>query len=88
MGSVDYRTFLKGKVKSNGIVNSKRAVKAAELSNTMSLAEALTMARGLVIDVEGDHFASDLKSFPFERSSLFSMEGSYLPMPGMFQVIK
>jgi len=52
MGTVDVKDFLKGKVKSGGIVNPERAVAAAKLSRTESLDQAIDDARTQVIDVE------------------------------------
>jgi cell wall-associated protease len=50
-GTVDVKSWLKGKVRTSGIVNRDRAVKAAELSLTLSLDQAISKARTLVADV-------------------------------------
>jgi cell wall-associated protease len=51
MESVDFRTYLRGKVKSKGLVNVSRAVMAAELSNSMTITKALSRARSTVRDI-------------------------------------
>lgn len=51
LGTVDLKQWLKGKVKTAGIVNKTRALKAAELAKTMSVDVAITKARRLVADV-------------------------------------
>lgn len=50
--TVDIKTFLKGKVKSSGIVNPKRSAFAAQLSLNSSLIEAIVRSRYEVEDVE------------------------------------
>jgi subtilisin family serine protease len=50
MGTVDAKDFLKGKVTTSGIVNKARAIKAAELSNTMSVEAAIQQSRRAVAD--------------------------------------
>ncbi|MBY0412674.1 MAG: S8 family serine peptidase [Bdellovibrionales bacterium] len=49
--TVDVKAWLKGKVATSGIVNKARAVKAAELSKTMTLDLAIAKARTAVLDV-------------------------------------
>jgi len=51
MKTVDLKKFLNGKVVSNGIVNTDRAVRAASLTNKMSLSEAISESRKLVADI-------------------------------------
>ncbi len=51
METVDKKDFLKGKVTTGGIVNKARALRAADLSRTMSLSEAILAARRDVRDV-------------------------------------
>lgn len=51
LGTVDVKKELQGKVKSSGILNSKRAIFAAELSREMSLAEAIEKSNKEVADV-------------------------------------
>lgn len=50
MGTVDMKGFLKEKVSTGGIVNSERAVIAAQMSTSMSVAEAISNAKTLVKD--------------------------------------
>jgi cell wall-associated protease len=45
MQTVDKKAFLLGKVKANGMVNETRAVLAAQLSNTMTVDDAIGQAR-------------------------------------------
>lgn len=51
LSTVDYKEFLKGKVKTGGLVNPARAARAAELSKKVSLALALEQARVEVQDI-------------------------------------
>jgi len=51
LGTVDVKFWLKGRVATSGIVNKARSLKAAELSLTLSLDEAITKAKSLVNDV-------------------------------------
>ncbi len=50
METVDIKDFLKGKVTTSGIVNKARAIRAAELSRTMSLEAAIKQSRRAVAD--------------------------------------
>jgi cell wall-associated protease len=50
MGTVDKKAYLANKVATGGIVNTERAVVAAEMTNTMSVSEAITRAKSLVSD--------------------------------------
>lgn len=52
MATSDKKDFLVGKVASQGIANTDRAVRAARLSATMSLEQAITRSRGEVRDQE------------------------------------
>lgn len=51
METVDVKSFLQGKVKSSGIVNRDRAVKAALLSRDHNLSDAINLSRASVADV-------------------------------------
>ena len=51
MGTVDKKAFLTAKVTAGGIVNTDRAVVAAEMSNTMTIDEAVARAKTQVKDV-------------------------------------
>lgn len=50
MGTVDKKGFLSDKVAASGIVNSERAVVAAQMSLTMNVSEAISRARSFVKD--------------------------------------
>lgn len=78
MESVDFRTFLRDKVKAKGLVNSGRAVLAAELSTSMSISDALRRARSRVQDVEEE----------VSKSMVFRdlPQGAILPLPGLFKL--
>jgi cell wall-associated protease len=52
MGTVDAKGFLKDKVSTGGIVNSERAVVAAQISNTLPVGMAITQAKFQVKDAE------------------------------------
>ncbi|MBY0517272.1 MAG: S8 family serine peptidase [Bacteriovoracaceae bacterium] len=52
IGTADLKDFLKGKVVANGIVNTNRAVLAADLSRSVGISEAITRSRSSVRDVE------------------------------------
>ncbi|MEY4066619.1 MAG: hypothetical protein RIR26_2827 [Pseudomonadota bacterium] len=52
MGTVDKRDWLAEKVKSSGVVNRDRAIRAAELSRQMSVAQAMLIAGKEVADLE------------------------------------
>ncbi len=52
IGTVDYKDFLKEKVLARGIVNTGRAVMAAELAKTVGVVEAISRSRSSVRDVE------------------------------------
>ena len=43
--TVDVKAWLVGKVTTSGLVNSKRAIRAAELSKTMDLTKAIMLSR-------------------------------------------
>ena len=51
MGTVDVKAWLKGKVRTSGIVNAARAVEAAKLTKSMSLEAAVAQARTHVGDL-------------------------------------
>jgi subtilisin family serine protease len=50
MGTVDKKGFLTEKVATSGIVNTERAVVAAQMSNTLSVTEAIARAKSMVKD--------------------------------------
>lgn len=51
MGTVDKKAFLTDKVTAGGIVNTERAVVAAQMTNTMTVEEAVSRAKAQVKDV-------------------------------------
>lgn len=51
LGTVDVKSWLKGKVKTSGIVNKARALKAAELAKSQTVDLAISNARAAVSDV-------------------------------------
>jgi subtilisin family serine protease len=51
LGTVDVKVWLKGKVKTSGIVNRARALKAAEFAKTQALDLAISKARVTIMDV-------------------------------------
>ncbi|MFA6238453.1 MAG: S8 family serine peptidase [Bacteriovorax sp.] len=51
LGTVDVKSWLKGKVKTSGIVNKARALKAAELAKSQTVDLAISNARTAVSDV-------------------------------------
>jgi cell wall-associated protease len=52
MGTVDRKDFLRGKVAASGIINPNRALRAAELSNLMTITAAIATARTVVRDMD------------------------------------
>lgn len=75
METVDVKDFLNGKVKTSGIVNAERAVRAAQLSTNMSLADAIKKARTEITDSQ--------KAFDIEEpeEGVQSMPVTVLPLP-------
>ena len=66
MNTVDEKGFLKGKVKSNGIVNAQRAVVAAE--HTLSgrtIDSAIKLAKVEIADIESDILGTEKTILPF-----------------------
>lgn len=51
MGTVDRKAFLSDKVKAGGIVNDERALSAARMSTSVSIAEAISRAKTQVRDM-------------------------------------
>ena len=73
METVDKRDFLKDKVLSSGVVNGMRALRAAELSLTRNVDEAINMAR---VEVEDNSFNKLYSEFSFTP---------VLPLPSPFK---
>ena len=59
MGTVDPKDFLKGKVLSEGIVNSDRALRAATLSLTVSVEDAILRSKDEVKDISRRNVIED-----------------------------
>ena len=60
--TVDVKPWLQGKVRTGGIVNSQRAMKAAEMSLTMELDQAIAASKSMIaesLEFDGLGFASD-----------------------------
>lgn len=51
LGTVDVKSWLRGKVKTSGIVNKARALKAAEFAKTQTVDLAISKARATIADV-------------------------------------
>lgn len=62
MGTVDAKGFLKDKVSTGGIVNSERAVVAAQISNTLPVGMAIVKAKFQVKDAESFAGRSDVNA--------------------------
>lgn len=75
--TVDKRDFLKGKVTAEGIVNSERAIRAAELSLDHSLEMSVEISHLEIID-SGDNKAFGPKSV--------AHKGFVLPLPSNFVI--
>lgn len=73
MGTVDAKGFLKEKVATGGIVNSERAVVAAEMSKTLPVSMAIVRAKFAVRDAET------------ERSDVNAKGVIAVPLSPMFQ---
>lgn len=54
LGTVDLKTWLRGKVKTGGIVNKLRALKAAELAKSQNVDLAISNARSAILDMPVD----------------------------------
>lgn len=77
MGTVDVKDFLAQKVKTSGIVNRQRAVRAGELSKSLSLSEAIAAAKETIADLSSNSATIKTRA---------SESGIVLPLPSMFKV--
>lgn len=78
LGSVDYREDLKTLVKTGGIVNMERALRAAELSLTNSIEESLKLSREEIQDQERNEV---------NKGRLNNREAiGVLPLPSLFKL--
>jgi cell wall-associated protease len=73
MGTVDKKGFLLDKVSTGGIVNSERAVVAAQMTNSLKVGEAIARAKSLV------------KDLPSTKSNVEFGNVVPMPMPSMFR---
>ena len=74
--TVDVKPWLQGKVRTSGIVNSQRAIKAAELSVTMSVDQAIADSKAMISEaVEFDGMSFDADA---EKNLLVA------PLPSLF----
>lgn len=74
MGTVDKKVFLADKVMAGGIVNLDRAVVAANMTNTMSVSEAITRSKSQIKD------APSAATFRADKNAVIPMD-----MPLMFK---
>ncbi|WP_412470618.1 S8 family serine peptidase [Halobacteriovorax sp. RT-2-4] len=79
--TVDVKGFLAGKVKTSGVVNSERAHRAAVLSLTVSVDNAIASAKNEVLDMESPRLEKGVKKPIY-------IEGSILPLPSNFVMSK
>jgi subtilisin family serine protease len=73
LGTVDKKGFLTEKVTTGGIVNSERAVVAAQMTNSTSVANAISRSKSMVKDV------------PSTKSNVDFGSVVPMPMPSMFR---
>ncbi len=83
MGTVDVKPWLKGKVKSGGIVNPERAIRAGLLSQTMSVKLAIQNARKDILDMPAEGFKKTNFARDLELEKLF-----VTPMPNPFKIVE
>ncbi len=74
--TVDKKDFLKIRVRSGGMVNAARAIRAARLSKTTGLSEAIVLS----------HFAVTDAVYPKSRSLVDLGAVAPLEMPGLFEL--
>ncbi len=73
IGTVDFKDFLKGKILSQGIVNSERAVLAAQLSRSLGVDAAIARSRSSVRDREigRDVLPASVKALALPLTAIF-----------------
>lgn len=77
MGTVDTKQWLHGKVASQGIVNTDRAIMAAKLSKSQGIETAINSARAQVADV--------VAKLPTQKNGILpDYEGFVMPLPTLF----
>ncbi len=85
MGTVDFKPWLKLKVRSGGIVNLERAVRASELAKTMRLPEAIKMARNDILDQSLPELPTSFVKSKVDQALVKKLVGS-LPDPLLVKV--
>jgi subtilisin family serine protease len=78
METVDRKNFLQSKVETAGVVNKDRAIKAAQLSNKMTLSQAINQAQFEVKDIS-EHNALHMPTSPLAKDA-------YLPLPSLINL--
>jgi subtilisin family serine protease len=71
MGTVDKKGFLMEKVSTGGIVNTERAVVAAQMSTTMGVSEAIARSKSMVKDVPTMKSSTVSPVIPMAMPSMF-----------------
>lgn len=79
METVDVKPWLAGKVKTSGLVNRDRAIRAAELSRTLDLARAISQSKNDILAKTENDKAMGQKYFQVPRELILS-----LPSPIVF----
>lgn len=77
MKTVDLKDFLKGKVVSNGIVNENRALRAAQLSVTGTVTDAIARSQNEITDIT-------VGTKSLSGSNVINGKGFVLPLPNSF----
>lgn len=85
MGTVDHKSWLKTKVRSGGIVNLERAVRASELARTMKLVDAIKTARNDIVDQSLPEMPSAFVKSKVDRELVKKLVGS---LPNPISVVK
>ena len=85
MNTVDYKSWLKDKVKSGGIVNLDRAVRAAELTRTMKLSDAIKASRNDILDQSLPEMPKAFTKSKIDRELVKKLVGS---LPNPISVVK
>jgi subtilisin family serine protease len=83
MLTVDKKLFLEGKVVSGGIANVDRAIKAAQLSTSMSIDQAIARAKSEIPDTQLEEASLSSKESDTNRGD----DGIPIPLPSLFKII-
>jgi len=84
MLTVDKKLFLEGKVKSGGIVNEDRALRAATYSLNGDVESAIQKARVDIEDVRHEQSIYELSSINRTESEVISADGEPIALPSPF----